>query len=202
MFDSGMKNLGWLFIAFLVAIVILFMVYPAQPAEPTLRDRLVQVQQQVGTRAEPTVDADAMADAVLAVTNDRDWIALLITIAAHESRLSARIAANECKPWECDAVKRRDPLTHELITFHQAAGLFQEHRNANNAGTWGSPELAVQVRSGYALLRRSYWSCRRLAPSTNWVAFTINAYAGKRCDAEWQGLTDRLATWQRVRAKL
>ena len=142
------------------------------------------------------VDPEAFTSAIeTASKGNPDWAALLVTVAAHESTLSSRIAAGQCKPWECDS--RR---TRAGIEF-RAWGLFQEHRNLNNLDVWGSTDIAVQTASAYRLLRRSYWSCKRLS-SGNWVAFTINAYAGKRCDAEWAGLDARLGTFRRVRARL
>lgn len=141
------------------------------------------------------VDADAFAQAVESATQgDPDWSALLITIAAHESHLSARIAAGGCKPWECDSTMVRGERKF------RAWGLFQEHKNLNNLEVWGSTDLTVQAESAYRLLKRAYWSCKRVSTGP-WVAFTINAYAGKRCDAEWSGLDARMATFQRIRKR-
>ena len=142
------------------------------------------------------VDADAFAQAVEhAAKSDADWAALLITIAAHESNLSARIASGGCKPWECDSTLVRGERKF------RAWGLFQEHKNLNNQSYWGSPDLDVQTLSASRLLKRAYWSCKRVS-SGPWLAFTINAYAGKRCDSEWIGLDARLATFKRIRRGL
>jgi hypothetical protein len=142
------------------------------------------------------VDADAFAQAVEhAAKGDADWAALLITIAAHESNLSARIASGGCKPWECDSTLVRGERRF------RAWGLFQEHQNLNNQNYWGSPDLDVQTQSASRLLKRAYWSCKRVS-SGPWLTFTINAYAGKRCDSDWSGLDARLATFRRIRRGL
>jgi hypothetical protein len=142
------------------------------------------------------VDADAFASAVeSAAKGDADWAALLITIAAHESNLSARIATGSCRPWECDSAMVRGERKF------RAWGLFQEHENLNNLSYWGSTDLSVQTQSASRLLKRAYWSCKRVS-SSPWLTFTINAYAGKRCDAEWVGLDARMATFRRLRRAL
>lgn len=134
------------------------------------------------------VDPEALATAVESATHgNADWAALVLTVAEHETHLSARIVAGGCKPWECDRGK--------------AWGLLQEHRNLNNLSVWGSPDVGVQVLSGYQLLRRSYWTCKRLSAG-NWVAFTLNAYAGKACDAKWAGLDARVASYVAIRRRL
>lgn len=175
------------------ATFLLLVAYHARGDE-SLRSRVAAV---AATLPSPDrVDADELAAAVDSATKgNADWAALVLTVATHETHLSARIAAGGCKPWECDST-----VVGGVRVF-KAWGLLQEHKNLNNLDVWGSPDIGVQVLSGYKLLRRSYWSCKRVS-SGNWVAFTINAYAGKRCDAQWPGLDARLATFSRIRGRL
>lgn len=147
------------------------------------------------------VDPEQLASAVESASKgNRDWAALILTVVDHEASFSDRIRRNEFKPWEGDAYK------YNGVILHKAWGLFEEHRNLNNADVWGSLDLDVQVASGSRMLRRSYWSCARSYPKNSppsvWAAFTINAYAGKRCDAQWSGLDARMATFNRIRKAL
>lgn len=138
------------------------------------------------------VDAEALASAIEATTKNPDWAALELAVMENETHLSQRIIDGHCKPWECDRGK--------------AWGIFQEHRNAFNARDFGSLDLTVQVRTGYEMLSRAYWSCSRFFPKNPsppvWVRFTINAFAGKRCDAEWGGLETRWASFTQIRNRL
>jgi len=168
---------------------------------PFVETREPLVEAALSVAAADHVDAREFADAVAQASNgNRDWAALLITIAAHESALSARIAENRCEAWECDATHVGGKLVH------RAAGLFQEHRNLNNLTTWGSTDVGVQVASASRALRRAYWTCARHYPkgvsAKVWVSFTINAFAGKSCDREWRGGEEREATWRAVRRRL
>ncbi len=135
---------------------------------------------------------DEIARVVAEVSRDkaprppREWAALLLTIGYHESTFSLRIHAGNCKKRECDAGRARSS--------------FQMHRNLFTAPVWdklfGLEHTEVQVRAADAALRRAYWTCSR--SGVPWLQATINAYAGKRCSAEWPGLAARLATWSRL----
>ena len=147
------------------------------------------------------VDPEQLATAVETASNgNRDWAALLLTVVAHEASFSDRIRRNEFRD------KEADPARVHGVLVHRAWGLLQEHRNLNNDSVWGSLDLGVQVASGSRLLHRSYWTCARGYPKNSppsvWVSFTLNAYAGARCSAQWQGLNDRLATFNRIRARI
>lgn len=157
---------------------------------PTLTDRIVAVQPSLASKTDEPVDAAELASAIVSVPKvTPEWAALLLTVAGHESALSARIAANHCKPHECDHGK--------------AFGLYQQHKNKLNADVWGSPDIRVQTAEAARALRsvlHVQWGGRQLGP--DWVARTINAYAGHSCDAVWPGLESRLVTFKRVRSRL
>jgi hypothetical protein len=156
---------------------------------PTLIERLVAVQPSLASKKDEPVDAAELADAIVAVPKlTSDWAALLLTVAGHESALSRRIAEGRCRPLECDR--------------GLAWGAYQQHRNAFNADVWGSPDIRVQTTEAARALRSAFYQCNRGALRKDWVARTINAYAGRSCDAVWPGLQSRLATFKRVRARL
>jgi hypothetical protein len=132
---------------------------------------------------------DAIADAVAresltAPRPPREWAALLLTVARHESGLSSRIIANRCKPRECDRGRAR--------------GLGQVHRNSLNGADWDAApgNVAVQVKLTSDALKRSYRLCSR--SGADWRAATLSAYAGQRCSARWAGLETRLVTFERL----
>jgi hypothetical protein len=142
-----------------------------------------------GSQVEPIVEPADLAAAVASVPHvTREWAALLLTVASHESALSARIARGECRDNECD---------------HGAAwGLWQQHRNALNSEVWGSENVAVQAGEAARALRRAFYTCQSGPLRPDWVARTLNAYAGHSCDAIWPGLQARLATFQRALRRL
>lgn len=132
---------------------------------------------------------DAIADAVAresltAPRPPREWAALVLTVARHESGLSSRIIADKCKPRECDRGRAR--------------GLGQVHKNSLNAADWDAApgNIPVQVRLTSDALKRSYYLCSR--SGADWRAATLSAYAGQRCSARWAGLETRLATFERL----
>jgi hypothetical protein len=183
------NGIGWLVIAFGVATGLAFSC-AAHGAEPTLAERIEAVVPSLASQKEETVDARELATSVAAVPKvTREWAALILTVGAHESALRARIAANDCRPHECDGGR--------------AFGLYQGHKNKFNETVWGSSDVRVQTLEAARALRSGFYTCngRRKLPA-DWVARTINGYAGKRCDAQWDGLTKRLATFNRVVRKL
>lgn len=183
------ERIAWGVIAFCVATSCAF-TRAAKSESPPLVDRLVAAQPALASRTEPAVDARELAQAIASVPRvTREWAALILTIAAHESALSARIAANDCAKHECDGGR--------------AFGLYQAHKNLHNADVWGSTDIRVQTLEAARGLRAGFYVCngRRKLP-VDWVARTINGYAGKHCDATWPGLEQRLATFNRIVRKL
>jgi hypothetical protein len=134
---------------------------------------------------------DAIAAAVAEVSKDaprapREWAALLLTIGYHESTFSLRIQRGQCKPYECDRGRARSA--------------WQLHKNLFTAPIWdqlhGVENTKVQVRAASDALRRAFFTCSR--SGMPWVQATLNAYAGRRCSAEWPGLDQRVATFNRL----
>jgi hypothetical protein len=134
---------------------------------------------------------DAIAAAVAEVSRDaprspREWAALLLTIGYHESTFSLRIHRGQCKPYECDRGRARSA--------------WQLHKNLYTAPLWeqlhGIEHTAVQVRAASDALKRAYFTCSR--SGVPWLQATLNAYAGRRCSADWPGLDQRVATYARL----
>lgn len=183
---------GWFALCAVVALAGAMLLTAVVRADaPTLADRIIAVQPSLQSKRDEPVDASELASAIIAVPKlTPDWAALLLTVASHESALSARIAANQCRAKECDHGK--------------AFGLYQGHKNKLNEGVWGSTDIRVQTTEAARALRSAFYTCNGGGRpiGSDWVARTINAYAGHSCDAAWPGLTARLATFKRVRAKL
>jgi hypothetical protein len=189
---SGANRIGWGVVFFAIAINLGFVLASkrAHPAELTLAERVTAVQHSLRSRKEPSVEPPALTAALLGATQSRDWIALLLTVAHHEAALSERIARGECrlKIGECDAGK--------------AWGLWQMHRNDHTREVWGSVDLDVQAKAAARMLKRMFYKCQSGPLRADWVARTLSAYAGLRCEAQWPGLAPRVATFQRVRSRL
>lgn len=188
---SASNRVGWVTLIALSAMGSVMFISAVGHTEPvSLVDRLVAAQRPLASRKEEAVDPLELATAIAAVPKvTREWAALILTVAAHESALSARIAANDCAKHECDGGR--------------AFGLYQAHKNTHNADVWGSSDIRVQTLEAARGLRSGFYVCngRRKLP-VDWVARTINGYAGKRCDAQWPGLDQRLATFNRTVRKL
>lgn len=167
----------------------------AGAAAPSLIERLIAAQAPLQSKADEPVDARELATAIAEVPKiTREWAALILTVAGHESALSARIARGEYKDYEGDSFRNREGKLQ-----HRAWGLWQAHRNRLNDTAWGSPDLHVQTEEAARALRRAFYQCNGgKRPHTDWVRSTLNAYSGRRCDATWPGLEKRLTTYQHV----
>lgn len=180
---------GW---AFLIACAALGLAFGAcgslaQGGEYSLTDRLVTAQLRLQSKRDEPVDPQALASAIALITKgNRDWSALLLTVAAHESALSARIASGSCKAYECDGGR--------------AWGLYQVHRNALNAAVWGSPDLAEQTRAASRVLRGAFYRCKD--SGVDWPLATLRAYAGNGCSQALKGEDKRVKTFERLRRTL
>jgi len=162
---------------------------------PSLIERLVSAQKPLQSKQDEPVDPHELAAAIAAVPKiSREWAALILTVAAHESALSARIARGQYRDFEGDSFKNREGKVQ-----HRAWGLWQAHKNRLNETAWGSPDIAVQTAEAARALRRAFYQCNNGGRAhSDWVRSTLNAYSGRRCDADWPGLEKRLATYQRV----
>jgi len=162
---------------------------------PSLIERLVVAQKPLQSKQDEPVDPRQLATAIASVPKiSREWAALILTVAAHESALSARIARGEYKDFEGDSFRTRDGVVQ-----HRAWGLWQAHKNRLNEANWGSPDIAVQTEEAARALRRAFYQCNSGGRvRSDWVRSTLSSYSGRRCDAEWPGLEKRIATYQRV----
>ena len=167
----------------------------AGASAPTLMERLVKAQAPLQSKLDEPVDAGELAAAIAGVPKiTREWAALILTVAGHESALSARIARGEYKDYEGDSFRNREGKVQ-----HRAWGLWQAHRNRLNDSVWGSPDINVQTEEAARALRRAFYQCNGGGrPHTDWVRSTLNSYSGRRCDASWPGLEKRLSTYQQV----
>jgi len=166
---------------------------------PTLTDKIVAVLPSLASKKDEPVDAQELAEAVAATTKDPQWAALELAVMANESALSARVARGEYRDAEADSYKDKDGTIH-----HRAWGLGQLHSNKLNESVWGSSDIRVQVSETSKALRRGFYQCsnyhEKLRP--DWVARTVNGYAGKKCDLQWPGLDKRVATFKRTVGRL
>jgi hypothetical protein len=189
---SPSNRIGWVTLLFLAGLAFGLAIAAHCKAAPAANfvDRLIAAQPALQSRAEPSVDPRELAEAIASIPRvNGTWAALVLTIAAHESALRARIARGECKPHECDGGR--------------AWGLYQGHKNEANAAEWGSPDIRVQTLAAARLLRGVFYLCEgHGALSPDWAARTLSAYAGKRCEAKWPGLAERVATFERLRGRL
>lgn len=176
------------------AIVLWFTSFAGAEA-PSLIERLVSAQSPLQSKKDDPVDPAELASAIAEIPKiTREWAALILTVAHHESALSARIARGEYKEYEGDSFRNAEGKLE-----HRAWGLWQAHKNRLNEEVWGSPELAVQTQEAARALRRAFYTCNGKGRSHgDWVRSTLNAYSGRRCDATWPGLEKRLSTYQRV----
>lgn len=165
---------------------------------PTLADRIASIVPRYASKGVEPVDAGEFAAAVSTVAKgNRDWAALITTVAIHESGLAKRISENHCMNWECDSHKVDGEIQWK------AAGLWQQHRNEINAATWGSSDLQVQATDAGRMLRGAFYRCQpRGKLRADWVRRTLSAYAGRQCDADWRGLTARVDTYSKIRGRL
>jgi hypothetical protein len=175
--------------------ILLWVTSFAGAAAPSLIERLVTAQTPLQSKKDEPVDPRELAEAIAAVPKiNREWAALILTVAAHESALSARIARGEYRDFEGDSFRNRDGKLQ-----HRAWGLWQAHRNRLNDAAWGSPDIGVQTQEAARALRRAFYTCNGGShPHTDWVRSTLTSYSGRNCDAVWPGLDKRVATYQRI----
>lgn len=179
-------RIGWATIGFLVAISIAMVISArlAHAGQPTLTDRIAAVIPSLASQKEESVDARELAEAIAAAAKgDRGWAALLLTTAASESALSARIARGECLQHECDGGR--------------AWSLFQIHKNTQNASVWGSPDLSIQTHEALRMLKQAGARCSRLhhLPRATCI---VRAYAGHSPELPLPREERRLAMLDRV----
>jgi len=193
---SGLDRLRRAIMAACAAFAIgLWFTSFAGASAPSLMERLITAQAPLQSKVDEPVNARELATAITSVPKiTREWAALILTVAAHESALSARIARGEYKDYEGDSFRNREGKVQ-----HRAWGLWQAHKNRLNETAWGSPDIAVQTEEAARALRRAFYTCNGGGrPHSDWVRSTLNSYSGRRCDATWPGLEKRLKTYQQV----
>lgn len=122
------------------------------------------------------------AESLKAPRSPREWAALMLTVANHETHFSIRISDGQCKKWECDRGLAR--------------GMWQLHANYFNRAEWfrQNGDIGLQAKLASAQLKRAYATCPQDFPRG-----ALNAFAGRRCGDDWPGLKARLGTFQRLR---
>lgn len=182
-------KIGWLTLAFLAALAFAMGVSAiAHAGESTLVDRLILAQAPLASRKEEAVDPRELAEAIDgAVKGDRGWAALLLTTAASESALSARIARGDCLKHECDG--------------GLAWSLYQIHSNSQNSHAWGSPDLAVQTNEALRMLKQAGNRCQKFRDIPR-ATCIVRAYAGRDPRMPLRGEERRLAIFNRLLRKL
>lgn len=127
----------------------------------------------------------------------KEWAALVLAVGYSESTYSLRIHRGECRleKKECDAKRLKNG---ELVA--RAKSPWQMHENLFTRDTWslmtGIENTDVQVIQASAMLQRGFHTCSRAG--VPWQVAAVNGYAGRRCDAQWRGLGERLATQARL----
>lgn len=185
------EKLGWCAVVLLV-VIALSMAFSAvvsaeQTPPPSIVEQLVAVQPSLATHKGEPVDAREFAEVLNATcVGNRQWCALLLTIAVHESALDSRIARSDCGAHECDN--------------GLAWGLFQVHKTARNASVWGSPDLSAQAKEASHLARQAYNLCRN--SGVPFPLSTLRAYAGHGCTGVLKGEDARVRTFNRIVRKL
>ena len=178
-------RIGWATLLFLAALALSMALSAVVHADaPTLADRIERLVPSLASRKDEPVDARELAEAIASASKgDRGWAALLLTTAASESALSARIARGDCLTHECD--------------HGRAWSLYQIQANSQNAGVWGSPDIAVQTSEALRMLRQAAARCHafRSVPRATCI---VRAYAGRQIDMPLRGEEKRLAMLQRV----
>lgn len=122
----------------------------------------------------------------------RELAALLVNIGWFESGLLARIAANRCRPHECDATKLLDGRI-----IHRARGTYQiQYTGAVSPTEWRE----MVGLSEYSFFVGGYAAARMLSAherSCKSVSGAISGFAtGGRCG--WGGTPNRMAMYQKL----
>lgn len=183
--------------AFLAALGLVFgLIGVAHSSALTLHESITTAVSSIGSKREPTVDANEIADAVIDVSKgNRQWIALLLTLGASESAWSERIRLGGYSDHEGDSFRDADGTIQ-----HRAWGVLQVHKSTLNASVWGSPVLLDQVREGSRLARGAFYMCKRAG-----VPFPLGVFralGGRGCTSPLPGEEKRMAMYARLVRRL
>ena len=120
----------------------------------------------------------------------RELALLLVTIGQHESAFAIRIGEGRCGPHECDRDRHGVARAHGFWQLHLAATSTRARWDAARTDVYVSAEEAARA------LTRARFVCAKTGE--DWLVGTVNAYAGRKCDAKWAGLGERVATYRRL----
>lgn len=189
------NSIGWIVILYCVAVALTLSAL-AHASGPTLTDRLVAVQPMFQSAKDEPVDARELAEAIAEVAKgNRQWAALVLTMAVHETQLADRARRGEFKDYEADSYKEKDGTIK-----HHAWGTYQLWRNLTNDADWGSTDIKIQTRAASRMLKGAYYRCAK--SGVPFPLNTIRAVAGRGCAQPIKGEQQRLATYERLLRRL
>jgi hypothetical protein len=131
------------------------------------------------------------ARAIAAVSRSREEAAYLIAIGGHESGFSIRIQFGLCRSFECDGGRAVSP--------------WQLHQNGRPLEEWhGFVGLSLDNAraAASAALQHIRFAQRVCRGEPDPIVATFRAYNGSGCRMPIPGERERVATFERVRAKL
>lgn len=131
---------------------------------------------------------EAVSFAIHAAAKTPDEAAFLIAWGEAESKFSLRVAAGRCKPTECDKGRARGPWQ-----IHRFASMSPEQWDRMH-GVENIDEQAVEAA------RKARWALRQCPADRIRGAFRV--LGGLGCSRPLKGEAERVATFNRVRAKL
>jgi hypothetical protein len=192
--------IGWLVIGGCVGIALAFSAAArgdSAPPQLPLAARVAALVPRFGSRKVELVDAQAFGVAIETACNgDRECAAKLVTMAVAESGLSAAVSRSEYRPHEGDAYTNRDG-----VRVHRAWGTWQGHKNAHNAGVWGSDDLLVQARAARSMQLGALAECRKFRGVDPEVGMW-RVLSGHGCLLPYSGEEIRMGLLARVRRAL
>lgn len=126
-----------------------------------------------------------------------DLVMLLVSQGFAESRFSERVHADQCAPYECDAVKLPDGRV-----YHRAKSPWQLQRTAlvpewRATGGRGEYRAYLAAYGASKVLAASRGRCR--SAGVDWEVGTISGYAGAGC--YWRGAPRRALLFRQLRSK-
>lgn len=127
-------------------------------------------------------------------------MAMTLSLGFYESSYSSRIGRSECKPLECDPIRK-----HGKIVGHRARGWFQLHQNGLSDEQWealkGPGSLDAQVKEATRRVRSAFATCKG---EPDVVRAAIAQFAGAGCKGMHRvsKFTERLQTYYRVRSRI
>lgn len=157
---------------------------PAASKEPyNMVDRLVAAQRGLLAPSEEKADPQALARAIASASKgDRILAAAMLATAYVETALSDRLRRNECRPKECGRGR--------------AWGIFQIHKDAYTANTWGSPDVDVQSTAAARKMKSAFYKAKNAhAPFPEGM---FRAYGGRRVDSSVPREALRVSTFNQV----